>query len=141
MLGLPSIISLILTLIARKYLKVIEIVGPIFLLTTIATLITLNTNHVKGYNARLESDRTRMQLFYCNMVYMITVLLLTTSYLQHLLVRIIFMVPFYTSLYWQGMTGSPVSQVAFVGTVTLWAIAEASLRVNYMAKAKLFIES
>ena len=89
MLGLPSIISLILTLIARKYLKVIEIVGPIFLLTTIATLITLNTNHVKGYNARLESDRTRMQLFYCNMVYMITVLLLTTSYLQHLLVRIL----------------------------------------------------
>ena len=45
MIAVPAVIVLMSTLVARRYLKIIDLVGPLAITTTVATIFILNAIH------------------------------------------------------------------------------------------------
>ena len=89
----------------------------------------------------VAQSRITMQLFFIKTVLLTTILLLTTNYFQHVVIRTVIGIPAYTILYWDKMIDNDLTQIAFAGTLATMLIAEYSMRVNYRARAELFIES
>ena len=86
-------------------------------------------------------DRFRMQLVWINGVYKVASLLLTSTYLYHLIPRVLMIVPTYSVLYWTKFGESDIQQIAFTSTILVWIIVEYAIHTNYKARAELFIEN